>query len=145
MSCIKEADQIKHGGRVISSMQKKDHNQLWQGLQNDKFDQFWAVNRRLMETGEGDGFKNIPVRLYVKERPLPQKLVKSFVTIESDDENQSPVKTFKRPTTIFDLIQDYLPKKSAKSEFKAFFLIIQEVPEYQKRAHFKHTGMRQSN
>ena len=34
MSCIKEADQIKHGGRVISSMQKKDHNQLWQGLQN---------------------------------------------------------------------------------------------------------------
>ena len=137
MSCIKEADQIKHGGRVISSMQKKDHNQLWQGLQNDKFDQFWAVNRRLMETGEGDGFKNIPVRLYVKDRPLPQKLVKSFVTIESDDENPSPV--------IFDLIQDYLPKKSAKSEFKAFFLIIQEVPEYQKRAHFKHTGMRQSN
>ena len=34
MSCIKEADQIKHGGRVISAMQKKDHNQLWQGLQN---------------------------------------------------------------------------------------------------------------
>ena len=36
MSCIKEADQIKHGGRVISAMQKKDHNQLWQGLQNGK-------------------------------------------------------------------------------------------------------------
>ena len=34
MSCIKEADQIKHGGRVVSAMQKKDHNQLWQGLQN---------------------------------------------------------------------------------------------------------------
>lgn len=37
MSCIKEADQIKHGGRVISAMQKKDHNQLWQGLQNGNF------------------------------------------------------------------------------------------------------------
>ena len=36
MSCVKEADQIKHGGRVISAMQKKDHNQLWQGLQNGK-------------------------------------------------------------------------------------------------------------
>ena len=38
MSCIKEADQIKHGGRVVSSMQKKDHNQLWQGLQNGEFE-----------------------------------------------------------------------------------------------------------
>jgi autophagy-related protein 5 len=37
MSCVKEADQIKHGGRVISSMQKKDHNQLWQGVQNGEF------------------------------------------------------------------------------------------------------------
>merc|ERR1712150_366758 len=49
MSCVKEADQFKHGGRVMSTMQKKDHNQLWQGLVNDKFDQLWAVNRRLME------------------------------------------------------------------------------------------------
>lgn len=93
MSCIKEADQIKHGGRVASSMQKKDHIQLWQGLQNDKFDQFWAVNRRLMDnksstasgaaaaisassaagTGSGESsetvipsvFKHIPVRLYL--------------------------------------------------------------------------------
>jgi len=78
MSCIKEADQIKHGGRVISAMQKKDHNQLWQGLQNDKFDQFWAVNRRLMDNKTGlthaasdpstgtdrNTFKHIPVRLY---------------------------------------------------------------------------------
>jgi len=83
MSCIKEADQIKHGGRVVSAMQKKDHNQLWQGLQNDKFDQFWAVNRRLMDSksgsgqaasdpsggssvggGDGNTFKHIPVRLY---------------------------------------------------------------------------------
>jgi len=86
LSCIKEADQIKHGGRVVSTMQKKDHNQLWQGLQNDKFDQFWAVNRRLMENKNAGGasgiasissgateltpetaniFKHIPVRLYL--------------------------------------------------------------------------------
>lgn len=33
---------------------------------SDKFDQFWAVNRRLMEQGsdqEGD-FKHIPIRCY---------------------------------------------------------------------------------
>ena len=36
MSCVKEADQFKHGGRIMSTMQKKDHNQLWLGLANGK-------------------------------------------------------------------------------------------------------------
>lgn len=32
---------------------------------SDKFDQFWAVNRRLMETPlDQDGFKHIPMRCY---------------------------------------------------------------------------------
>jgi len=76
MSRVKEADQMKHGGRVVSAMQKKDHNQLWLGLQNDKFDQFWAINRRLMETQPGEeGFKFVPVRFYVSGTVL-QKLVK---------------------------------------------------------------------
>lgn len=30
----------------------------------DKFDQFWAVNRRLMESVEQEGFKHIPLRCY---------------------------------------------------------------------------------
>ena len=34
MSCVKEADQFKHGGRIMSTMQKKEHNQLWLGLAN---------------------------------------------------------------------------------------------------------------
>ncbi|CAF87874.1 unnamed protein product, partial [Tetraodon nigroviridis] len=65
MSCIKEADALKHKSQVINDMQKKDHKQLWMGLQNDKFDQFWAMNRKLMEysTEEG-GFRYIPFRIY---------------------------------------------------------------------------------
>lgn len=63
MSCLKEADVLKHRGQIVSNMQKKDHNQLWVGLQNDKFDQFWAVNRKLMETtGDQEYFKYIPFR-----------------------------------------------------------------------------------
>lgn len=82
MSCIKEADQIKHGGRIVSTMQKKDHNQLWQGLHNDKFDQFWAVNRRLMDTkGEDSLFKHIPFRLYESDKPLQQRLIKPNVKV----------------------------------------------------------------
>lgn len=34
MACLKEADVLKHRGQIVSSMQKKDHNQLWLGLQN---------------------------------------------------------------------------------------------------------------
>ena len=31
------------------------------GLQNDKFDQFWAINRKFMFSGE-ENFKHIPIR-----------------------------------------------------------------------------------
>jgi len=76
MSAIKEADQLKHGGRVVSTMQKKDHLQLWTGLQNDKFDQFWAINRRFMEVGE-DNFKHVPIRFHVRDSSsVVQKLVR---------------------------------------------------------------------
>lgn len=68
MSCLKEADVLKHRGQVVSRMQKKDHNQLWLGLVNDKFDQFWSVNRRLMEPISEDGFKYIPIRCYKEVR-----------------------------------------------------------------------------
>lgn len=87
MSCLKEADVLKHRGAIVSNMLKKDHTQLWLGLLNsklfimhynicvtccalflksaDKFDQFWAVNRRLMETvPDQEGFKHIPLRCY---------------------------------------------------------------------------------
>lgn len=58
-------------------MQKKDHNQLWSGLLNDKFDQFWSVNRKLMEASNTDeGFKYIPFRCYTSEDKYVQKLVK---------------------------------------------------------------------
>uniref|UniRef100_A0A4W5LBG5 ATG5 autophagy related 5 homolog (S. cerevisiae) n=1 Tax=Hucho hucho TaxID=62062 RepID=A0A4W5LBG5_9TELE len=35
MSSIKEADALKHKSQVINDMQKKDHKQLWMGLQNE--------------------------------------------------------------------------------------------------------------
>lgn len=30
----------------------------------DKFDQFWSVNKKLMEISDGEGFKSIPFRVY---------------------------------------------------------------------------------
>lgn len=96
MSCIKEADVLKHRGQIVSSMQKKDHNQLWLGLQNDKFDQFWAVNRKLMETpGEQNNFKYIPFRCYLDDKYV-QKLVR-------------PVNDDGQRKTLADLLSEVFP------------------------------------
>merc|ERR1711978_852909 len=82
MSSLKEADQLKHSGKVISQMQKKDHNQLWLGLSSDKFDQFWAINRKLME-GESDTFKHIPAKFYLtgldQDSPVSPTIVQKLV------------------------------------------------------------------
>lgn len=40
MSCMKEADALKHKSQVINEMQKKDHKQLWMGLQNGNYSSF---------------------------------------------------------------------------------------------------------
>ncbi|KAH3738125.1 autophagy protein 5-like [Dreissena polymorpha] len=74
MSVVKEADWLKHRGNVINGMQKRDHKNMWMGLVNDKFDQFWPINKKLMETSEEEGFKHIPFRIYQVDLPVIQKL-----------------------------------------------------------------------
>ena len=82
MSSLKEADQLKHSGKVISQMQKKDHNQLWLGLSADKFDQFWAINRKLME-GDSETFRHIPARFYLGTSDnMVQKLISPALCLE---------------------------------------------------------------
>ncbi|KAI5616888.1 autophagy protein 5, partial [Silurus asotus] len=99
MSTIKEADAFKHKGQVINDMQKKDHKQLWMGLQNDKFDQFWAINRKLMEyPTEDGGFRYIPFRIYqtLSDRPSIQKLFR-------------PVSSEGHALTLGDLLKELVP------------------------------------
>ncbi|XP_065767629.1 autophagy protein 5 isoform X2 [Muntiacus reevesi] len=99
MSCVKEADALKHKSQVINEMQKKDHKQLWMGLQNDRFDQFWAINRKLMEyPAEENGFRYIPFRIYqtTTERPFIQKLFR-------------PVSTDGQLHTLGDLLKEVCP------------------------------------
>lgn len=49
MYTVKEADALKHRGAVVNVMLPRDHRQLWLGLSDHAFDQFWAVNRRFMQ------------------------------------------------------------------------------------------------
>ena len=100
---------------------------------SDKFDQFWAVNRRLMDvastsqvrssspattsntsdTKSDDSagrnfqtFKHIPVKFYKKDTLLSLKLVKPIRTCDNGQE---------RLSTLQDLIEEYFnPEKDLK-------------------------------
>ncbi|KAA3675175.1 autophagy-related protein 5, partial [Paragonimus westermani] len=49
VSVIKEADVLKHRSQIMNQMQARDQRQLWTGLLTHQFDQFWAINQRLMQ------------------------------------------------------------------------------------------------
>ncbi|UYV81844.1 ATG5 [Cordylochernes scorpioides] len=73
---LKEADTLKHRKQIVGNMQKRDTNQLWLGFCNHKFDQFWAVNKLLMDHPPGQTFKAIPFRIYRDlQEPFLQRLV----------------------------------------------------------------------
>jgi len=103
MSTVKEADALKHKGHVVNAMQEKDHHQLWAGFNSDRFDQFWSVNKKLMESVAGEGFKYIPVRCYLPERAPAQRLVRPI-----DD-------TTGTWTTLADMLLDWFPGASVKA------------------------------
>uniref|UniRef100_UPI00358F3975 autophagy protein 5-like isoform X1 n=2 Tax=Myxine glutinosa TaxID=7769 RepID=UPI00358F3975 len=107
MSTLKEADSIKHRGGagrrgctgVMSELQRKEHRQIWLGLSNGKFEQFWAVNRKLMDVPpEETAFRHIPFRLYQadSDRPYMQRLMR-------------PTRPSGQMLTLQDLLQSVLP------------------------------------
>ena len=64
----------------------------------DKFDQFWSVNRKLMEiSGDRDHFKHIPFRFY-QDDGYRQKLVR-------------PVTEDGRRKTLHDLLAEMYPNR----------------------------------
>lgn len=64
-------------------------------IKTDKFDQFWAVNRRLMEPiSDQDGFKQIPIRCYNEDGTYLQKLI-------------SPTTDSGQKRTVQDLLEDF--------------------------------------
>lgn len=76
------------------------------GFQNDRFDQFGAVNRKLMEhPAEENGFRSIPFRIYqtTTERPFIQKLFR-------------PVAAGGQLRTLGDLLKELCPSAVAPED-----------------------------
>jgi len=74
LQTVKEADQMKHKGAVMSAMKVEEHTQLFQSIANDKFDDFWAVNKKLMEIADSRSV-HIPIRFYLQDQPFRQVLI----------------------------------------------------------------------
>ena len=109
----------------------------------DKFDQFWAVNRRLMDVSSSQRenrsaspstssseaakslivdeasvthfktFKHIPVRMYKADSLLALRLVKPTKTCDNGQE---------RLSTLQDLLEDYFPDQEVK-EGNSYFTL----------------------
>ncbi|XP_028394715.1 autophagy protein 5-like [Dendronephthya gigantea] len=115
MSAVKEADSLKHKSQIINSMQKKDHKQLWLGLNNDKFEQFWSVNKRLMERLGEELFKHIPFRIHQCDKVFIQKLAK-------------PVNESGESQTLKHLMMETLPTMfSTEEDFQSIKIVIHGI------------------
>ncbi|KAF7635679.1 Autophagy protein 5 [Meloidogyne graminicola] len=42
---LKEASQIKHKRNIVSTMTKEEHARIFDSIKNDKFDDFWLINK----------------------------------------------------------------------------------------------------
>lgn len=104
LATVKEADVLKHRGDIMSNLQKRDHNSLWTGLVNHKFDQFWLVNKKLMSSTP---FRCIPIRFYLPSRPaFVQKLIKCAPVPASGD-NAAASPEVDRVITLHDVLSPF--------------------------------------
>lgn len=83
-------------------------------LFSDKFDQFWAVNRKLMELGSEDSFKYVPFRCYYKDEHMIQKLIRP-VTDNGDRKN------------LQDMLKELCPDKTDLERCQFIYLFLLPV------------------
>ena len=111
MTVLKEADQLKHRGQVISNMNKNQHQQLWHGLKTDNFEEFWHVNRKFMQGYEDTlNFKSIPVRFY-HENQVIQRLINP-----RNDDNSKDL-------TLYDALVKVLPSVFSNEKKQAIVVL----------------------
>eukprot|EP00038_Savillea_parva_P029191 m.69389 g.69389 ORF g.69389 m.69389 type:complete len:279 (-) comp8580_c0_seq2:93-929(-) len=87
---VKQACQIKHGTTEVTRDINK--GELWFGIQNDDYDHFKRVNRKLMEKrAESPWFKRVPFQLYVvddkvrSDPDVPVTILQQLVELTSED------------------------------------------------------------
>mmetsp|Transcript_13652 Transcript_13652/g.35084 ORF Transcript_13652/g.35084 Transcript_13652/m.35084 type:complete len:277 (-) Transcript_13652:19-849(-) len=87
---VKQACQIKHGTTEVTRDINK--SELWFGIQNDDFEHFHRVNKKLMEKkAESPWFKHVPFQLYLVDEKVrgdpdvPAIILQQLVNLITDD------------------------------------------------------------
>nr|QCC87392.1 autophagy protein ATG5 [Bursaphelenchus xylophilus] len=81
LQTIKEADQLKHRGNIISEMKADEHSRLFESISQGRFDDFWSINSRLMD----ENMFNLPIKVYLPNQTMKQLLI--GIKNEENEEN----------------------------------------------------------
>uniref|UniRef100_A0A0N5C0R7 Autophagy protein 5 n=1 Tax=Strongyloides papillosus TaxID=174720 RepID=A0A0N5C0R7_STREA len=76
MQSIKEADHLKHRGKVSSRLTKDESRKLVLGLSEHKFDQFWEIHSKLLVDSSAMPICYMPIRFYKTGCRFLQFLIK---------------------------------------------------------------------
>lgn len=71
MQSVKEADFLKRKAICITGMKMDEHKRLWNSVAQSHFDDFWSINRKLMDCTEKQ-FDRVPLRIHRKGAPFKQ-------------------------------------------------------------------------
>uniref|UniRef100_A0A7E4ZW90 Autophagy protein 5 n=1 Tax=Panagrellus redivivus TaxID=6233 RepID=A0A7E4ZW90_PANRE len=83
LQTVKEADQLKHKGAIMSAMSAQEHAQLFDSIRRDDFNDFWQVNKKLNENTDPKVI-HIPIRFYYADLPFRQVLISTEPNPESE-------------------------------------------------------------
>uniref|UniRef100_A0A914HD85 Autophagy protein 5 n=1 Tax=Globodera rostochiensis TaxID=31243 RepID=A0A914HD85_GLORO len=117
LQSLKEACQLKHRHNIASSMTKDEHARLFDGLYNERFNDFWEVNERLMSFKSpisGDEFGKIPARFYESPHSFRQLLLNSRNHFEDGTSSE---------TLLIDTLQKAFPGYLIETGFEAMVCV----------------------
>ncbi|GAA5814945.1 hypothetical protein MFLAVUS_008448 [Mucor flavus] len=114
------ADFLRNGTtKKVMNLSKRDQTQLWQSLASDHYDDFWTVNRQLVEFSNNN-LRNIPFKIYLPDNcPVIQELVSFY----GDSEKEAT-------PTMEDILRKSVPELLEEETAKSITVIVHgiEIP-----------------
>ncbi|KAL3117163.1 hypothetical protein niasHT_007566 [Heterodera trifolii] len=113
LQSLKEACQLKLRSNIAASMTKDEHGRLFDGLCNDRFNDFWMVNDKLMGLRSSSGeeqFSTIPARFYESSYSFRQLLLHSKKQLDDGNMGES---------LLIDALHKVFPDYAIETDFEA--------------------------
>uniref|UniRef100_A0A0N4Z478 Autophagy protein 5 n=1 Tax=Parastrongyloides trichosuri TaxID=131310 RepID=A0A0N4Z478_PARTI len=76
MQSVKEADHLKHKGKISSRLTREESKKLITGISDNRFDQFWDIHSKLISSTPTMPIFHMPIRFYKSGTCFLQFLIK---------------------------------------------------------------------